>query len=190
MTIGHTLWPLAWASLLMVLLDSQRSSGLARFFQGAWIRSLGKYSYAMYVVQNPLKATLGISSIHGLSSLLGESPLLHMVYAGVMSGLTYALALLSWHVLEKHCLRLKDYFTVASPSATPTISATPDTPAASTLGDAAREFRVRAASQARRAFTASTLDRRHPFPRWAGPAQWIAISALATVPVTKSLTTT
>lgn len=93
------------------LLLAERQSLLAKAFNIVPLRTLGKYSYAMYVFQSPLiPITAGVVSAAQFTAWVGDSVLGHLLYIAAMFALTYAAALLSWHLLEKHCLKLKDWF--------------------------------------------------------------------------------
>ncbi|WP_197355342.1 acyltransferase family protein [Aureliella helgolandensis] len=110
-TVGHTLWPIAWACVCVYLLNATPRHWLARFFNTAGLKNLGRYSYAMYVFQTPLiPLTAGVLSVSLLTGWVGNSLVANLVYMGLMFGLTYGAALLSWNVLERHCLSLKRYF--------------------------------------------------------------------------------
>jgi peptidoglycan/LPS O-acetylase OafA/YrhL len=118
-TLPHTLWPLMWACILVWLLKGHESGLLARFFNLSILRKFGKFSYALYVFQSPLIPIVGaVCSVPILTSLTGDALVGNLLYIGLMFGLTYGAAQLSWHLLEKHCLKLKDWFpTHASPAA-------------------------------------------------------------------------
>ena len=117
-TLPHTLWPLLWACVLVWLLQGRETQRLARFFNLSVLRKLGKFSYAMYVFQSPLIPIVGVvCSVPILSSLTGNEIVGNLVYMSLMFGLTYGAALLSWHLLEKHCLKLKDWFPTHQPAA-------------------------------------------------------------------------
>lgn len=118
-TIPHTLWPLMWSCLLVWLLQGRASSLLARCFNLSGLRVLGKYSYAIYVFQSPLISVVAtVVSVPILTSLTGNAIVGNLVYITAMFTLTYGAALLSWHVLEKHCLKLKDLFPTHKPPPT------------------------------------------------------------------------
>lgn len=126
-TLPNTLWPLMWACVLVWLLQGRENRLLARFFNLSALRKLGKFSYAMYVFQSPLIPIVGVvCSVPILTSLTGDAVVGNLVYMSAMFGLTYGAALLSWYMLEKHCLQLKDWFPTHKPPAEPsTHSATP-----------------------------------------------------------------
>jgi len=104
-------------TLLMILSISQRpGSRVAKMATAAPLRTLGKYSYALYVFHQPVALalpTLGVSaalfpSVAG-SALPGQ--ILFMLIAGMVA---FATALVSWHLLEKHFIKMKGRF-VARP---------------------------------------------------------------------------
>lgn len=111
LTISHSLWPLLWGSLLLWTLSGSERSPLARLLSLPVLRSLGKYSYAMYIFQNPLiPFTAGLWTAASFSNQIGIGWLGHVAYVACMFGLTYAIAVVSWYVLESHFLKLKRYF--------------------------------------------------------------------------------
>ncbi|GAA5508609.1 acyltransferase [Novipirellula caenicola] len=110
-TLTHTLWPVIWAYILVWLMTAYRSAGLARFFNLSGLRSLGKYSYAMYVFQNPLIALVSaVLTASTFTAVTGDAVTSHLGYIGVMFTLTYLAAVASWYLLERHFLKLKRYF--------------------------------------------------------------------------------
>lgn len=79
-----------------------------RFLSLSAMRSIGKYSYAMYIFHMPLMrlfSPLWKNYFPQLPSLVGAT-----VYSLLVFGATYVLALLSWVLLEQPCLRLKRFF--------------------------------------------------------------------------------
>ena len=75
------------------------------------LRTVGKYSYAMYVFHYPIVMWLS----HELGKYLEAShQSFNVMYALGQAGATVVLAFLlaqvSWHLLERPCLRLKKYF--------------------------------------------------------------------------------
>jgi peptidoglycan/LPS O-acetylase OafA/YrhL len=73
------------------------------WIRGAPLRTLGKYSYAYYLLQLPVAAALGAA---GLWNVVGS----RFAHAGVVAIATFLAALASWHLWEKRWLALKDRF--------------------------------------------------------------------------------
>lgn len=118
LTLGLTIWPLAWISLLTLLLTADVNSVVARLFKQRWLLSLGRTSYAMYVFQSPLIPLVApLFASLGIGALVGGGVPGHLVWMAVMFALTYSLALLSWHAYEKHWLSLKRLFPMSGSSA-------------------------------------------------------------------------
>ncbi|WP_146594035.1 acyltransferase family protein [Novipirellula galeiformis] len=110
-TIPLSVWPTIWGCILVWLLTANRSDALARLFNSAALRSLGKYSYAMYVFQNPLIPMMSaVLSVAALTSSVGNPVVGHLLYIALMSSVTYMAAIVSWNLLERHFLKLKKYF--------------------------------------------------------------------------------
>ena len=110
-TVGQTL--LATLSALFVLLcvspaSDAASTRLQAAMSTPWLRSIGKYSYAIYVIHLPLSHVLRPHIAERLASggattRLGE----YVAYVVVIFALSYLLAVLSWHVIEQPFLKLK-----------------------------------------------------------------------------------
>jgi peptidoglycan/LPS O-acetylase OafA/YrhL len=73
------------------------------WIRGGPLRTLGKYSYAYYLLQLPVAAALGAA---GLWNVVGS----RFAHAGVVAIATFLAALASWHLWEKRWLALKDRF--------------------------------------------------------------------------------
>jgi peptidoglycan/LPS O-acetylase OafA/YrhL len=85
------------------------------WFRWAPLRTFGKYSYAIYLVHSPLDAVVRrtiFKAGDGFSTLSGHQILAQMIYWALLAGLSLALALVSWHLYEKHFLNLKHRFSV------------------------------------------------------------------------------
>ena len=75
------------------------------------LRFFGKYSYGMYVFQNLLIPVVASwLSVEILQNYLGSQLVAKLTYLTLMSALTIAAALASWHLFEKHVLKLKFRF--------------------------------------------------------------------------------
>ncbi len=87
---------------------TNRTSGrIARVFSHPVLRWFGKYSYALYVLHVPIAYWILRSDVPFLSSIeiLAEVELF-LLYFGACT----LAAFLSWHLYEKHFLKLKRYF--------------------------------------------------------------------------------
>jgi peptidoglycan/LPS O-acetylase OafA/YrhL len=100
--------------LLSAILYS--GSRLDKLLRASWLRSCGKYSYAMYVFHLPMEgaAAYGVKHYCLKASMntvfdVTRMPAV-MVYIIVMSLASYAVARISWAVFEWHFYNLKKYF--------------------------------------------------------------------------------
>lgn len=110
LTIGHTLLAAAFASLILTLLSIVPGSfghGLKRLLEARWLRQVGRYSFAMYVFHLPILTAFG-DPLHKMLAFTG--PALPLCYALVAILLSFLAGLASYHLLEKHFLRLKPHF--------------------------------------------------------------------------------
>jgi peptidoglycan/LPS O-acetylase OafA/YrhL len=123
---GFTLLAVFYASLVVVLLTDAPTAPLRRVVDNAALRFFGKYSYGLYVIHAAMGPTLDrwipaqtiLAQVH--------SPVLaSVVCIGAKTAVSIVLALLSWHILEAPCLRLKDRFDY-SKSRAPAPAAVPD----------------------------------------------------------------
>jgi len=110
-TVGQTL--LATLSALLVLLCVSPASDAATIrLQGAmstpWLRNIGKYSYAIYVIHLPLSHVLRPHIAAQLTS--GDATTRvdeYVAYVVAIFALSYLLAVVSWNVIEQPFLELK-----------------------------------------------------------------------------------
>jgi len=110
-TIPHTCWAVTWTIAIAALLVSPLESSFAKLFNIGLLRNLGRYSYAMYVFQCPqIPIFASLLSVGSLSLWLGNGIVATLIYAAVMTAINYILAVASWNLLEKHCLKMKSYF--------------------------------------------------------------------------------
>jgi peptidoglycan/LPS O-acetylase OafA/YrhL len=109
-TFGYTLLSLCSASFVLctVLADDKRW-GITRVLASSVLRSFGKYSYGIYVVHNLIHKLIGEPI---LQARFGKQPAasIVLVYAVIILGVSYVVAVLTYHGLERHFLRLKGLF--------------------------------------------------------------------------------
>jgi peptidoglycan/LPS O-acetylase OafA/YrhL len=111
-TVGYTLVAACFALLLLAIVSAEAlaSSTWVRIFRIHPLRALGKYSYAMYVFHKPVHDFVGRSALIALDFDVSQSILWSTIYMVIVTALTFAVAFVSWHVLERHFLRLKRFF--------------------------------------------------------------------------------
>jgi peptidoglycan/LPS O-acetylase OafA/YrhL len=109
-TIGYTL--LAVCSALLVLSVALQNREVRRpvaiaILSAGPLRSFGKYSYAMYVFHGIINKLIGEP---WLGRHFGSQPATGVVflYALALLGVSYAIGYCSYHLLEKHFLKLKN----------------------------------------------------------------------------------
>ncbi len=116
-TVGYTLLALCCARIRGFGCACRREREVLASAVLAWapLRSVGKYSYAMYVFHGLLNKLIGE---RWLETHFGPTPATQVVflYALVLLGVSYVLGFCSYHLLEKHFLKLKSLF---APRATP-----------------------------------------------------------------------
>lgn len=102
-----------FGAILTFSVTTPREHAINRILSARGLRTLGKYSYAMYIfhlavhwVGLHLYARLGVPDVAG-SAIPGS-----LVYVGVGILCTYALAWISWHAYEKRFMSFKRYFPV------------------------------------------------------------------------------
>jgi peptidoglycan/LPS O-acetylase OafA/YrhL len=106
LTIGQSLSAVAFA--LMVMAASSRGTGWWRkCLELSWLRAVGKYSYGMYVLHLLLEMLWHEAIVSRLSWAGTFAPVLHML---AITGVSFGAAVVSYHLIETHFLRLKRWF--------------------------------------------------------------------------------
>jgi peptidoglycan/LPS O-acetylase OafA/YrhL len=105
-TIGYTLVAIGFGALLVHVLHAR-----PRAFSGRVLPMLGRYSYALYIVHNPVLYLVGGRWFtHGVPVIGGSQLPGELAGVAMAGGLSMALSIASWHLLEKHFLALKRWF--------------------------------------------------------------------------------
>lgn len=110
MSIGYTI--LAVAMAMLVAVAAQKPSLATELSLNRWLsmpalRSVGQYSFAMYVFHLPITLSLQDRLLPVLKPIGTLYPLLYSI---LITLFCYVAAVLSYHVLERHFLRLKRHF--------------------------------------------------------------------------------
>ena len=103
---------LLFAAMLWLAVTGPEGKGLlGRVFCGRFLRMLGKYSYALYLWHGPAAQALHARYDPNHYDLIFGSRLPHALLFSLLAlGLSLLLAWLSWNLVERHFLRLKDKF--------------------------------------------------------------------------------
>jgi peptidoglycan/LPS O-acetylase OafA/YrhL len=110
--VGYTALAFAYGAVVWTALNAAPSSRLGRFLASRPLILAGKYSYCMYLVNSALIRPIAEHAFPGARTL---TLLPFMGYAAMVLAATVAIAALSWHVYEKHWLRLKYLFPMPRP---------------------------------------------------------------------------
>jgi peptidoglycan/LPS O-acetylase OafA/YrhL len=110
-TAGYLLLDIFFASLLVLIVAAPARGPLAVLFNLASLRSLGRYSYGLYVFNSIfLIVAEGSALLPRLIAWSGSTALGRVLYVALAAQTTLAVAWLSWHGFEKHFLVLKRFF--------------------------------------------------------------------------------
>lgn len=109
LTIPETIYAAFFAATLAVVLGCGAKSWCKKLMESRFLRFFGKYSYAMYIFQNPLVPLMALLfTSNQLESLTGSFVAGRILYSVLMALVTTLAALVSWNLFEKHFLALKD----------------------------------------------------------------------------------
>ena len=111
--VGYTAIALGFGAALTLVIASPATSFAHRVLTTKAMISLGKYSYALYLIHVPLRSILAHEVTHrgGVLPRIAGSQLpaqILLILGGIAA--SYGLALVSWHLFEKHFLALKRFF--------------------------------------------------------------------------------
>jgi peptidoglycan/LPS O-acetylase OafA/YrhL len=109
--VGYTLLDLFFAGLLVLVICSPERGLVAATCRSMPLCWLGRYSYGLYVYNSIFLLVAENSRLlDRLVSWSGSTTLGRLVYWVFAWCATLAVSWLSWHLLEKHFLKLKDRF--------------------------------------------------------------------------------
>ncbi len=108
---GTALFALLYGSLLVFAAAAARGTRTNWFFAHPILRTYGKYSYAVYLLHLPIVILVGDFLFTPDKLRLGRTMLPGLlIFYAITFTLSLLAALVSWNLLEKHALKLKDYF--------------------------------------------------------------------------------
>jgi peptidoglycan/LPS O-acetylase OafA/YrhL len=109
--LRDTIYAILFASVIVLAVTTPVAALQNRLWRSSILRFFGKYSYGMYVVQNFLKFAFAPDIVIAtLATATGSILLGRCSYLLLMSLATVLAALATWHLLEKHFLRMKTRF--------------------------------------------------------------------------------
>jgi len=125
-TVGFSANTVMFAGVLAGVVSARQGSGAlwragVRLCTSRALRFFGRYSYGIYVfatVGGWLAAWLGAERVT-LPTTLGSTLPQALVRFAIEASCIVAVALASWHLGEKHFLKLKDRFPYAAPLPVP-----------------------------------------------------------------------
>lgn len=106
--VGYSALCVLWGALLVTVVTAAQGSRLARTFELRPLRSLGKYSYGLYLLHLPVAIALG--QWIPAPAFVRHFTIAQFAYTSLTIAATYALARLSWLAIESPALSLKRYF--------------------------------------------------------------------------------
>jgi peptidoglycan/LPS O-acetylase OafA/YrhL len=110
-TMGYLLLDVLFAALLVLVLTAPASGPLAVAMSFPPLRSLGRYSYGIYVYNSIfILIAEGLSLASRLNSWSGSVVLGRLLFVAISVATTLATAWVSWHVYEKQFLKWKRCF--------------------------------------------------------------------------------
>jgi peptidoglycan/LPS O-acetylase OafA/YrhL len=111
-TAGYTALALFFGSLVALAATSREGSMLSRVFSAPFLRTFGKYSYALYLFHVPVRRWIRDSyfPVAAFPTWLGSPLPGQLLFYVAATAPAFLLAWASWHVYEKQVLKLRQFF--------------------------------------------------------------------------------
>ena len=126
LTVGLTAVSLACGAILVLALASRPESRWGQAVRSRSLATFGKYAYALYVFHPAVLAALmrlRWGTVRFSSLAVGGVQLpVHLAFTAFATLVSLGVAWLSWNLLEKHFLRLKDRLSHPHPSPAPVVA--------------------------------------------------------------------
>ncbi len=114
LTVGLTLWCVCASSLIVLTVAGRPGNRLQCWLESSWLQFLGKYSYGIYVLHHLfLPCLLAWFPVRDLVQITGSELLGLLLHVTILVVVSVTAGVLSWHLWEKHFLKLKDHFDYA-----------------------------------------------------------------------------
>lgn len=123
-TIGYTAIAVLFFCVLLWTITSPADGLFNRFFTQRWLIFLGTYSYAIYLCHMPIHRIMReyVYRPADFWMIAGSKMPGQIIFYVLCAVPSIVIALLSWHLIEKHFLKLKKHFPSKHP---PEITPTP-----------------------------------------------------------------
>jgi peptidoglycan/LPS O-acetylase OafA/YrhL len=117
LVVGFSLLALAFGALLVVTVSAQPGSWVHAIFSSPFLRTFGKYSYALYLFHLPLRAFVRDVwfTPATIPALAGSQIPGQLLFYTVSTAIALGAAVLSWYAYESRFLALKRFFPRRSP---------------------------------------------------------------------------
>jgi peptidoglycan/LPS O-acetylase OafA/YrhL len=122
-TVGYTAIAVFFAALVVTAVAAPAGSRWGRLLRAPALATLGKYSYALYIFHPLVMTTLEALGLGADRFAASGEPLPvagHLAFTAVATLVSLAAAWLSWNLMERHFLRLKDRFPTRPRASEPT----------------------------------------------------------------------
>ena len=104
------------ATAVVIGITSNKETRTSQVLRSGVLRFFGRYSYAIYIVHTAVLAALDhYRPFASLPPMWGQLLPAQTAWAVAYVGLSTGIAILSWHLVEKHFLRLKRFFPYRPP---------------------------------------------------------------------------
>jgi peptidoglycan/LPS O-acetylase OafA/YrhL len=120
--LGLPLFGQMFSCLILLLVLPDSAPHLKRAFESRSLRVLGRYRYGLYIFHPAIIALAG----HPFSGATQSPRINDLLNAGLLAGLSFLAALLSWHLYEEQFLSLRSHFAKESEVADIRTNATPE----------------------------------------------------------------
>jgi peptidoglycan/LPS O-acetylase OafA/YrhL len=113
LTVGIGALAVFFSGLIVMAVSAPKTSRIRILLENGWLRSIGKYSYAMYVFHILIQhVTLSlVSPLSYVPALVAKAAVVFWMIPA-----SFGAAWLSYHLYEKHFLRLKRFFEYRVPA--------------------------------------------------------------------------